>query len=72
MLINVKMAVIVAILTFMSMINFMLSWVEHEKSFITSGTGFLIDSQLLVRLPPYYWQICLSFYEGLCGGGGKY
>ena len=31
MLINVKMPTIVAILTFMSMINFMLSRVEHEK-----------------------------------------
>ena len=33
MLINVK---IVGILTFMSMINFILSWDEQEKSFITS------------------------------------
>ena len=31
MLINVKMPTIVGILTFMSMINFMLSSVEHEK-----------------------------------------
>ena len=30
MLINVKMPIIVGILTFMSMINFMLSWVEHD------------------------------------------
>ena len=30
MLINVK-------ITFISRVNFMLSWVEHEKSFITSG-----------------------------------
>ena len=37
MLINVKMPTIVGILTFMSRINFMLSWVEHEQSFITSG-----------------------------------
>ena len=37
MLINVKMPTIVGILTFMSMINFMLSWVEHEKSFIALG-----------------------------------
>ena len=35
-LINVKMPTIVGILTFMSRINFVLSWVEHEKSFITS------------------------------------
>ena len=30
---------IVGILTFMSRINFKLSCVEHEKSFITSGPG---------------------------------
>ena len=39
MLINVKMPTIVGILTFMSRINFMLSWVEHEKGFITLGPG---------------------------------
>ena len=37
MLINVKMPTIVGILTFMSWISFMLSWVEYEKSFKTSG-----------------------------------
>ena len=37
MLINVKMPTIVGILTFMSRINFVLSWVKHGKSFITSG-----------------------------------
>ena len=37
LLINVKMPTIVAILTFMNKINFMLSWVEHEKSVIASG-----------------------------------
>ena len=31
MLRNVKMSKIIDILTFMSKINFMLSWVEHEK-----------------------------------------
>ena len=36
-LIHVKMPTIVGILTFMSGKNFMLSWVEHEKTFITSG-----------------------------------
>ena len=39
MLINVKMPTIVGILTFMSRINFVLSWVEHEFFFITSGPG---------------------------------
>ena len=37
MLINLKMPTIVGILTLMSRINFVLSGVEHEKSFITSG-----------------------------------
>ena len=36
MLINVKIPTIVSILTFMSMIYFMLSWIEHENGFITS------------------------------------
>ena len=35
--IHVKMPTIVGILTFMSRKNFILSLVEHEKSFITSG-----------------------------------
>ena len=37
MLINFKMPTIVGILTFMSRIYFVLSLVEHEKSFISSG-----------------------------------
>ena len=37
LLINVKMATIVGILTFMSRIKFLFSRDEHEKSFITSG-----------------------------------
>ena len=37
MLMNVKMPTIVGILTFMSRIIFVLSWVEFAKSFITSG-----------------------------------
>ena len=40
-LINVKMPTIVGILTFMSKKNFMLIWVEHEKSLITSGPVWL-------------------------------
>ena len=39
MLINVKKPITVGILTFMSMINFVLNWVEHGKSFITSVSG---------------------------------
>ena len=41
MLINAKMPTIVGILTFMSIINFMLRWVEHEKSLIISGPGLI-------------------------------
>ena len=39
LLINVKMPTIVGTLTFMSMINSVLSRVEHEKGFITWGLG---------------------------------
>ena len=45
MLINVKMPTIVGILTFMSMINFMLRCVENEESFITSGPDTFILSE---------------------------
>ena len=37
MFINVKMPTIVDILTLISMIHFMLSQMEHEKTFITAG-----------------------------------
>ena len=46
LLINVKIPTIVGILTFMSMINCMLSRVEHEKSFITSGPGLIYVGKL--------------------------
>ena len=39
MLINVKMPTIVGILTFMNMINVIISSVEHNKCFITSRSG---------------------------------
>ena len=42
MLINVEMPTIVGILAFMSMINFMLSIVEHEKCFITSRPSTIL------------------------------
>ena len=38
--------------TFMSMINFMLSWVEHEKSYITLA----LSASILVH--PEYWHWC--------------
>ena len=37
LLINIKMPTVVGILIFISKINFMLSRVEHEKGFMTSG-----------------------------------
>ena len=46
MLINVKMPTIVGILTFMSRINFVLSTVEHEQSFVTSGPGYWFTTEV--------------------------
>ena len=46
MLINIKMPTTVGILTFMSMINSMLSWVEHQ-SFIAPMPVAQIDLLLL-------------------------
>ena len=68
LLINVKMPTIVGILIFISRKNFMLNWVEYEKSFITSGPSFLLigDRGLvrvhcikLLRGPPS----CCSFFS---------
>ena len=42
MLINVKMPTIVGILTFMSMINFILRWVEHEKDYVIMSFPVLL------------------------------
>ena len=36
-LVNIKAYTVVSILIFMSMINFLLSWVQHDKSCITLG-----------------------------------
>ena len=47
-LINVKMPTTVGILTFMSRKNFML--IEHEKSFIISGPGFVCAQEQLKRM----------------------
>ena len=38
-LINIKMPTIIGILTFISRINFMLIYVEHEKSFFNLEAG---------------------------------
>ena len=42
LLINMKMPTFVGIFIFISKENFMLSWVEHEKSFITSGLDIFV------------------------------
>ena len=47
MLINVNMPTTFGIVTFMSRIDFVLSRVEHENSFITSGLCFLETMPLL-------------------------
>ena len=50
---NLKFPMILAISVFMSISNFMLSWVEHEKTFITSEPGLLevsLNAQLWAYL----------------------
>ena len=39
----------VCILVFMSSWNFVLSWVEHEKSFLTSGPVFEVCDQIMLK-----------------------
>ena len=47
---NVKLPITIGILTYMSRINFILSKVEHEKSFITSGPGLsLINNPFAMK-----------------------
>ena len=55
MLINVKMPTIVGILTFMSRINFVLSWVEHEKSFITMGPCHYFHTIMALGKVTFHW-----------------
>ena len=51
LLIIVKMSRIFGILTFMGRINFMLSKIEHEKSFITLGPGVSSMSPQVLTTP---------------------
>ena len=69
MLINVKMPKIVGILTLMSRINFVLSVVEYEKSFITSGLIFYPGPENLIlpilsypgcHMRAVHWLYCNS------------
>ena len=57
MLLIVRMPTIVGILTFISRINFVRSWVEHENCFITSGPGPLPHSAL-------GWSVVALFPDG--------
>ena len=58
MLINAKMPIIVGILTFMSMIKFKVSSVEHEKGFITSGPDRTsVCFHLGCYIPVYTWPL---------------
>ena len=66
MLINVKMPKFAGILTFTSMMTFVLSWVEHENSFITSGPG------LLASLSYALIQTILHAISLYCKLPGKY
>ena len=44
-LMNVKMPTVIGILTFMNRKNFMLSWVEYENFFITSGPNSGVEDK---------------------------
>ena len=46
LLINVKMPIVVGILTFMSRINIIFRWVEHENSFITCGLSLFFGEMI--------------------------
>ena len=65
LLIIVKMPTIVGILTFMTVENFMLSWVEHENSFITLGPGrvVLIVTYSIVIYTFFLYTIWKSYIE---------
>ena len=72
-LIHVKMPTIVGILTYMSGENFMLIWVEHEKSFITSGPGCITEQSIKIVMeagPKFslYTSVTLWWKDGLIEG----
>ena len=54
MLINVKMPTTVGIVTFMSRINFVLSCVKYENSFITSGPD---RKKMELKVPIHTFEI---------------
>ena len=84
-LINVKMPTMAGILPFMSLINFMLSCVENEKSFITSGPveikacmhsylvvleALILDQVFIYR--PYFWLDVQARLSLVCSLMRKY
>ena len=64
LLINIKMPTIVGILIFISRKIFLLTWVEHEKSFITSGPAAVVN-WYRPELAWYYLR-CFRFNIGFC------
>ena len=64
MLINVKMPTFVGILTFMSRINFVLTWVEHEKVYnlrtLSCSTQLRVKFQLLKKYKKLLLTLSLS------------
>ena len=55
---SMEKVLIVGFFIFMTKWNFMLSWVEHEKSFISSRPGDMQHSQKL-----HMWQTLLSLHD---------
>ena len=62
LLINMKMPTIVGIFIFFSRENFMLSWDEHDKCFITSGPGVFISPMIYTNCNGSDWPLhpCLQ------------
>ena len=54
----IKMPTIVGILTFMSRINFVHSWVENRKRFLTSGQGYIFQYNY-TSVQPVHWIMVL-------------
>ena len=68
LLMKVEMPTIVGISTFMVSKNSMLSWVEHEKSFITSEPikGHTGPSSNIVFLSLIQYPVTISTFNVLC------
>ena len=62
MLINVKMPTIIGISTLMRRINFVLSGVEHGKSFIASGPVIKTKVDIIAK----HMRFCTYYYYYYC------